>query len=83
MCATVQPESGRTNYWFDNVGNITSTEFKGTAENTHYSHDALNRLTGISYADGTSSVTYTYDNGSAGSNSNNTVLGQVRLRLRR
>ena len=49
-----------TTYTYDADGNrLTSTDAVGAT--TTYTYDAVNRLTAISYSDGTPTVTYTYD----------------------
>jgi RHS repeat-associated protein len=48
-------------YTYDLVGNLTHrTDARNVL--TTYTYDALNRISGKTYSDGTPSVTYTYDN---------------------
>ena len=59
MTAT-NPENGTITYSYDNVGNLlTRTDNRGIV--TTYSYDALNRVTGQTYSDGTPAVSYSYD----------------------
>ena len=64
------PESGLTTLSYDNNGNLTSeTDARGVTIN--YSPagspiDALNRVTMITYSDGTPTMTYGYDQGCCG-----------------
>lgn len=56
----VEPESGTTSYTYDNNSNLsTKTDARGIT--TTYNYDALNRVTSISYSDGTPGNYYTYD----------------------
>ena len=70
--SAINPESGATTYNYDNDGNLTSKTSplenqSGTATvTTTYSYDALNRLTGKSYSDGTAAACFEYDQNSAG-----------------
>lgn len=47
-------------YHYDAVGNRTQA-INGRGQTTTFTYDEANRLTGISYSDGTHSVTYAYD----------------------
>ncbi|MCP4066046.1 MAG: hypothetical protein GY740_22755 [Gammaproteobacteria bacterium] len=60
----IHQETGTTVYGRDNVGNMTSKEIgtSGIVETRTY--DDLNRLTSISYSDGTPTATFTYDDNS-------------------
>ncbi len=64
------PESGTLNYAYDNEGNlITKTDARGITTNyspTGNTIDALNRMTKITYSNGDTSVTYSYDAGTNG-----------------
>ncbi|HET6843007.1 MAG TPA: RHS repeat-associated core domain-containing protein [Candidatus Angelobacter sp.] len=54
------PESGTITYQYDNNGNVTSkTDARGVTESVNY--DALDRVTAVSYSDGTRGAVYTYD----------------------
>jgi RHS repeat-associated protein len=71
LLTSYNPESGNMSYTYDNNGNVhTKTAPKpnqtGTATVvTTYTYDALNRLTGKSYSDGsTAPVQYSYDGAS-------------------
>jgi YD repeat-containing protein len=64
LMQSTQPESGTTNYGYDGVGNvIQKIDARGVAAG--YTYDALDRLKQKSYSDGTPTVTYSYDTGSA------------------
>ena len=57
---STNPESGTIAYNYDNNSNVhTKTDARGIT--TTDSYDGLNRLTGKTYTDGTSSVSYHYD----------------------
>jgi len=71
LAYTIEPENGIVRYWYDNVGNVTSTQDARGVTKT-YGIDDLNRVTSISYSDGTPAVAFNYDNQPAGSNTNNT-----------
>ncbi len=60
LLAASNPESGTTQYSYDNNGNLsTKTDANGTVITTTY--DAMNRPLMVTYSDGTSPVTYFYD----------------------
>ncbi|MDY0980015.1 RHS repeat-associated core domain-containing protein [Stenotrophomonas sp. CFBP8994] len=60
LTAQVSPDSGTTGFTVDAAGNRkTRTDARGITATYHY--DALNRLTGIAYADPNLDVGYTYD----------------------
>lgn len=60
----VSPDSGQTNKTFGPAGNVLMrTDANGNTST--YTYDALNRVTGVSYADG-STAAYTYDTGPNG-----------------
>lgn len=66
------PESGLVSYSYQNGGAACSSNLQNVCQRadtrnvvTTYAYDTLNRLTGLSYSDGTTSVTYTYDAGGA------------------
>jgi len=66
------PESGTVTYSYQNGGAACSSNPQNVCQRTDarsivttYSYDTLNRLTGLSYSDGTPSVTYSYDAGGA------------------
>jgi len=65
LTVTVQPESGAVVYQYDQASNVASaTDSRNYVKN--YSYDALNRLTKITYSDGTPTVTYAYDTATNG-----------------
>ena len=71
LVSTTQPESATTAYTYDNVGNrLTASDFRNVKKT--YTYDHLNRVTNISYSDGTYAAAFAYDNGAAGTNANNT-----------
>jgi RHS repeat-associated protein len=60
LTRAANPESGAVNYAYDGDGNLRAkTDARGV--NTAYTYDALNRLTGKTYSDGTPAVTFGYD----------------------
>lgn len=64
LTSSANPESGTTNYQYDNNGNLTQkTDSRVPAVTTTYVYDALNRATTRTYSDGTPAVTYVYDSG--------------------
>jgi RHS repeat-associated protein len=77
MVWTNDPESGLTSNTYDNNGNLTtSTDARGVTINyspTTSPIDALNRVTTITYSDGTPSVTYHYDVSCCGVTSANPI----------
>jgi RHS repeat-associated protein len=72
------PESGTITYGYDSNGNVTSkTDARGVIESVSY--DALNRVTAVSYSDGTRGASYTYDQtGIWGVNGTN-MIGRLAL----
>ncbi|RZZ88591.1 RHS repeat protein [Pseudoxanthomonas winnipegensis] len=56
----VSPDTGTTLFTYDSAGNRI-TQKDARSKTTTYSYDALNRLTGIAYANTSFNVTYTYD----------------------
>jgi RHS repeat-associated protein len=57
------PDTGTTTYTYDGAGNRkTQTDARGITAT--YGYDALNRLTSITYSDGSPGVTYRYDTAS-------------------
>jgi len=63
--ATGDPDMGTWTYTYDLNGNLaTQTDARGVV--ITFTYDALNRLTGKSYSDGSPPVTYTYDQGENG-----------------
>ncbi len=65
LLSATNPESGTTNYTYDNNGNVTSrTDARGIVTNYNPSGspiDPLNRVTEITYSDGTPTVHFAYD----------------------
>ena len=56
------PDSGITDYAVDEAGNVlTTTDARGVT--ARYTHDALNRVTAISYPDGAGDLRFAYDQG--------------------
>jgi YD repeat-containing protein len=56
----VNVESGTVNYTYDKLGNLlTKTDNRGIKST--YAYDVLDRMTGVSYFDGTPPVSYSYD----------------------
>lgn len=68
LSSATDPLSRTTSYDYDGAGNlINKINPGGSCSGTPsgcatYSHDADNRMTGITYSDGTHAVTYGYDN---------------------
>ena len=62
MTQAVNPESGTVNFTYDNASNLQTKTDNRSITATYY-YDALNRPTGITYSDGTSSATFGYDAG--------------------
>jgi YD repeat-containing protein len=60
LISSTNPESGTVTYTYDSDGNVL-TKKDARSLTTTYSHDALNRLTGKTYSNGDTAVTYTYD----------------------
>ena len=56
----VSPDTGTTTFTYDSAGN-RATQTDARNKTTTYSYDALNRLTGMGYANASFNVTYTYD----------------------
>ncbi|AWH52733.1 type IV secretion protein Rhs [Stenotrophomonas sp. ESTM1D_MKCIP4_1] len=56
----VSPDTGTTLFTYDDAGNRT-TQTDARNKTTTYTYDALNRLTGMAYANASLNVTYTYD----------------------
>lgn len=71
------PDTGVTTHAYDSAGNrIASTDADG--RRTIYAYDALNRLTGIGYADLALDVVYTYDSTAASCASDETfAMGRL------
>ena len=64
--STVTPPTGSgqlgvKHITYDEFGRIATTKTDGAGNLATYSYDALDRLTSISYTDGTPTVSYTYD----------------------
>jgi RHS repeat-associated protein len=64
--ATVTPPAnsgqlGARHITYDEFGRVATTKTDGAGNLTTYGYDALDRITGISYTDGTPAVTYSYD----------------------
>ncbi|MCH8505879.1 MAG: hypothetical protein LAT50_16385 [Ectothiorhodospiraceae bacterium] len=57
----VHPETGVTAYGRDAVGNMTSRQIGQQGVLESFSYDGLNRLTSVTYDDGTDAVHYGYD----------------------
>ena len=72
LTSETTPEAGTTNYYYTNSsGGLCSGAVSQLCRATDalsvaktYSYDALNRMTGKSYSDSTSAVTYSYDQSS-------------------
>jgi RHS repeat-associated protein len=85
LATAINPESATTSYSYDADGNATQrtrpapNQFSlTTLVATTYAYDALNRLTGISYNDGsTAPVANTYDQTSAGGFTFNNPVGRL------
>ncbi len=60
------PESGRTTYSYDLNSNV-ATKIDARGSTTTFTYDQLNRVTLMTYSDGTPSVSYFYDSQPAGS----------------
>ncbi len=60
VTSATAPESGTTTYTYDNDGNV-ATRKDARQTTATYTYDALNRLTSVSYSDGTPTVDYYYD----------------------
>jgi RHS repeat-associated protein len=60
LTRAVNPESGAVNYAYDGDGNLQA-KIDARGVSTAYTYDALNRITGKSYSDGTPGVSYGYD----------------------
>ena len=70
LTSAINPESGQMTYSYDLAGNLLSRLHRGFDANGNVilslttsmpSYDALNRITGTSYSDGTPAVSYSYD----------------------
>jgi RHS repeat-associated protein len=65
LTSSTNPEPGTVNYTYDANGNVlTKTDARSITTNyspTASPIDALNRVTSITYSDGTPTATYTYD----------------------
>ena len=60
LVQAANPESGTVSYGYDNAGNqVSRTDNRGITSTTSY--DALNRALKVTYSDGTSTVSYSYD----------------------
>lgn len=60
LTAVTNPESGQVSFVYDNKGNLLrKTDASGVV--TTYAYDAVDRITGKWYSDGTPTVAYTYD----------------------
>jgi RHS repeat-associated protein len=59
LTSATNPESGTVNYLYDDNGNLlTRSDARGSFT---AAYDAINRISGKSYSDGTPTVAYTYD----------------------
>ncbi len=76
LSSAQHPEGGRTEYWYDEGGNLLlkvdprpggaslpscKVPYAGTQVATCYGYDGLNRVSTRKYNDGTPNVTYSYD----------------------
>ena len=59
--SATNPESGTTQYTYDNNGNLMTKTDARNVQTTYGSYDALNRPTSKSFSDGTPTVNYCYD----------------------
>jgi RHS repeat-associated protein len=65
LTTATTPESGTVQYAYTNFSQVqTRTDARG--KTTTYAYDGINRLSGITYSDSTSPVTFTYDQGTNG-----------------
>ena len=61
----ISPDTGTTNSTYDAAGNLkTSTDARSKVST--YSYDALNRVSGVTFSDTTPTITYLYDDITAG-----------------
>ena len=65
LSRVVSPASGQTDYTYDPAGNVLTETDRANRVGT-YTYDALNRVTGIAYADTSQNVAYSYDQGTYG-----------------
>jgi RHS repeat-associated protein len=63
------PESGTVQYAYTTFNQV-QTRTDARSKMTTYAYDGINRLTGITYSDSTSPVSFTYDQGGSQSNAN-------------
>ncbi|GGG75787.1 RHS repeat-associated core domain-containing protein [Edaphobacter dinghuensis] len=84
MLSSAIPESGTTSYSYVANGSLcagdvslpcSKTDARGTTIN--YAYDALNRLTGKTYSDGTPNVAYTYDSFSGWGQPHGASIGRL------
>jgi YD repeat-containing protein len=65
MTSSTNPETGTVNYTYDSDGNVL-TKADARSITITYGYDALNRMTGRTYSNSDSAVTYTYDQAATG-----------------
>jgi RHS repeat-associated protein len=63
LTSATNPESGTTSYTYDAAGNV-ATKIDARNITTTYSYDALNRVTDVTFSDGTPPLYYQYDSAS-------------------
>ena len=64
------PENGTITYTYDANGNVLTKIDARSVKTTYGPYDTLNRPAGVSYSDGTPSVSFTYDTSSISGNQN-------------
>jgi len=65
MVLTTSPDTGRTSYLYDEVGNVVQkTDARGSV--VEYTYDPLSRLKEARFSDPEEDITYTYDGGTYG-----------------
>ncbi len=76
LLSETSPDRGLTTYTHDDAGNVLSmTDARGIT--SHYSYDALNRLTNVSYPTTSENISYLYDTAGASSASDSNACHQT------